>query len=548
MGKDLLNPLASAKRTGVIFKWKLVLPVLALILGLVLFVPRNAARTLAERTRRELKAQGFKVDLDEFHLETSNRNSAFDALSRIGGGFRSILPNNDFDLLRPLTPTSALVLWKQDPLWSENSTDNWARIRIELERCGPDLDAARTEILSGPLRFGSTSSSGPGLSFPHLPGIRFAASALAAQTLLDLHDHRPGQSWTNLLALTRLVSQWQPEPVATACLIRFRCVSVAQRTLWQALQSQEWTDVELRTLQSEWGAPRFFAALPDAIAFARADLIASCAAVRSAPPPPGPTFRQLTSDLLTSLDRAWDHYTAGMRHSRYRSEGSYQDEVAIMICLRQREIDLRNAINSSSWLEMRAHPGITNPAKFVNDPQSELFPTVETRMMTFPSLRASIVLINRAAEAEARRRLALCALALKRYRLARGEYPPALDQLVPEFQEQSALDFMNGQPLHYQRLENDTFVLYSVGLNCLDDHAQMLMDTSLRGPNAPEDPDLVWPAAATRQEVRAAFEAQQKRWEAVSAAGYPVLSAEGRASIPATNRSYLLSPISRPTR
>src|SRR5262245_41862023 len=141
MGKDLLNRQPPAKYAGTIFRWKLVLPVLALILGLLLFIPRNAARTLAERTRRELKAQGFKVDLDEFHLETSDRRSAFDALSRIGGGFRSILPNNDFDLLRPVTPTSAPVLWKQDPLWSENSTDNWGKIRIELERCGPDLEA-----------------------------------------------------------------------------------------------------------------------------------------------------------------------------------------------------------------------------------------------------------------------------------------------------------------------------------------------------------------------------------------------------------------------
>lgn len=59
--------------------------------------------------------------------------------------------------------------------------------------------------------------------------------------------------------------------------------------------------------------------------------------------------------------------------------------------------------------------------------------------------------------------------ALERFRLAHGNYPEALDNLVPQFIEKLPHDIIGGGPLHYHRTENDGFLLYSVGWNGVDD-------------------------------------------------------------------------------
>jgi hypothetical protein len=61
------------------------------------------------------------------------------------------------------------------------------------------------------------------------------------------------------------------------------------------------------------------------------------------------------------------------------------------------------------------------------------------------------------------------AIALERYRLARGEYPESLDALAPQFIAKVPHDVIGGQPLHYRRTDDGQFVLYSVGWNERDD-------------------------------------------------------------------------------
>ena len=78
-------------------------------------------------------------------------------------------------------------------------------------------------------------------------------------------------------------------------------------------------------------------------------------------------------------------------------------------------------------------------------------------------------LLGLAAEAEARRRILIAAIALKRYRGRHGGYPKALQELVPELLQSPPIDFMDGKPLRYQLTDDGHFVLYSVGLDCVDD-------------------------------------------------------------------------------
>lgn len=113
------------------------------------------------------------------------------------------------------------------------------------------------------------------------------------------------------------------------------------------------------------------------------------------------------------------------------------------------------------------------------------------------SLSDRIVLLT--AEAEVEQQMAVTAIAIQRYRLRMGHVPPDLQALVPDFLPSVPRDCMDGKPLRYRRNPDDTFILYSVGENGIDDGGNPDLE-----PNAPapksfgfwKGRDAVWPTAA----------------------------------------------------
>jgi type II secretory pathway pseudopilin PulG len=199
---------------------------------------------------------------------------------------------------------------------------------------------------------------------------------------------------------------------------------------------------------------------------------------------------------------------SGIRDSRYRHHGIYEDEKAVLLYFRERERETSQAISVRSWSEMRTLPGITNAPPFRGAPGSPVTTHLNSRPTGFGLFRQGYGLMRRAAEAEAMRRLAVTALALERYRLRQGSYPKTLDGLVPDFLPTAPIDFMDGKPLRYHTTDDNRFTLYSIGLDCIDDGGQMTRiesqsSGSSRGIGRREGPDLVWPRPATREEMLA---------------------------------------------
>lgn len=64
--------------------------------------------------------------------------------------------------------------------------------------------------------------------------------------------------------------------------------------------------------------------------------------------------------------------------------------------------------------------------------------------------------------------LVVTAIALERYRLEHGGYPPGLGALVPGYMDVMPMDAIDEQPLRY-RGERDVYTLWSIGLNGVDD-------------------------------------------------------------------------------
>jgi hypothetical protein len=105
------------------------------------------------------------------------------------------------------------------------------------------------------------------------------------------------------------------------------------------------------------------------------------------------------------------------------------------------------------------------PGKILEDPENS--EAVDSFFMPDYSKALQIFSYNQNLANEAR-----IACALERYHLASGEYPETLDALAPQFMETIPHDIIGGQPLHYRRINDGKFLLYSIGWNQADDGGQ----------------------------------------------------------------------------
>lgn len=473
-------------------------------------IPSTRARRQADRTRQTLRALGFKLDLKEFALSSSpDQRSRADTLLHAGHLCSGIVPMGLLDLLPPTATNAGIVLHAQDKFPAGAAIDWWPTLAASMDAAGLTLDETCATIASGRFRFEPSTGSGGEFVILYLTDLRSLAVTLAARTILELHRSNHDAAFTNLLALTRLATQWDVEPVEQAHYFRFFLVDMAQRSLWQSLHSPGWTDAELLLLKNEWQQPEFFSGLPEAIACTRAVVLEQQARETLQPTGPPLSTRQILSEFFNSPAGAWNQIHGRIADSRFRNYGVYEEESQAMLFYRDREVELRNAIQAGSWSQMRALAGITNIPGFNQGTGAKAGIRFAPRGFGY---RQGQTLPRRAAESEAARRLAVTAIALERFRLARGNYPRSLDELVPAFLAKVPLDFMDGRPLRYRPQPNTDFVLYSTGLDCLDDGGMMFRTEPQSGqygagffgrPGRREGPDMLWPRAASTAETEA---------------------------------------------
>lgn len=72
-------------------------------------------------------------------------------------------------------------------------------------------------------------------------------------------------------------------------------------------------------------------------------------------------------------------------------------------------------------------------------------------------------------EVQTRLEAALASLALAEFHRNHGHYPESLGALVPTLLHHEPIDYADGNPLRYRRIESNGYVLYSIGANGTDD-------------------------------------------------------------------------------
>ncbi len=519
----------------------LALAVVAGIGALLLLRQGRTERLAVDQVRRELRQQGFKIDLAEFDFSTTpelrarahvltNADPNNAMVQKPNYPWRSFLVLNELDLLTPVGSNAVLVVWSQatmppsSPLVAFRGPDEdvqhedvWIDVSQALGQRREELDAVCAATLSGPIRFELDPRRGRAMQLRHLAILRNLSQTLGVRSVLDLHDQKPDIAWSSLMACVRLTTAWTTEPVETSQMVRCNDALVAYGATWQALQFQGWRDDQLAALQHEWESAEFIRDLPEIQAFARASNVNICQHEREQPIrsslPWGYLIRNPTAGL-NFLRGLW-------RQLDYRQHGTYEDERMLMVYHRDREVEWKRAVEAPTWQAMRELPGVTNQPAFQTKHPSSLQSLINMGAMNSRLQSQGKSLLALAAETETRRRLAVTAIALERYRLRHGAYPRTLAELAPAFLKTAPLDFMDGQPLRYRATEENHFVLYSVGLNCVDDDGKANRPAlpsqtfRSRAMNAfATESDLAWPRAATSGEAAAQLNEQKKLREA----------------------------------
>ena len=366
--------------------------------------------------------------------------------------------------------------------------------------------------MAGPIQFQPKIRGD--ILLPYVAEYRRLAPTLSVRAVLAMHEHDNAAVFTNLFALSRMVIGWTPEPADVCHLVRFACVTSAEQAIWESMQTDCWSEAQLLALQREWESVRFFESLPTTAELTCTSMVRLCRTARRERYSEkiggwGPVFRGIFSSPGDGFRHLWSALQGYRQHASYRDQGSYEDEKALMIYFRDRHEELKRATACSTWKEMQPLPGVTNLVPFRGANQSRITSIMNLKQvgMSFQTQRGGV--LARAAEAETRRRLIVTAIALERFAIQHKAYPPSLRDLVPAFLPAITMDFMDGQELRYQRGEDGRYVLYSVGLDGVDNGGQMVASERL-GDRFPMrraaasgrfNTDMVWPRSATAEEV-----------------------------------------------
>jgi hypothetical protein len=490
---------------------------LALVVGGFIYAlipprPDTSGQKLFAETRQSLRQQGFKTDLSDFDFSTPPEMRARENILKATASNRSGPPMPEQqNLMEIVGANSAIVVWKQNSLKrmyraapDEGEELTWNDFRDALAENHLQVDAACEAVLSNPIAFNLDASRGNAMLLPHLALLKNLTQKLISRVVLALHDGDESAAFTNLLAATRLVTAWEIEPSEISHLIRFGNVKIVFAATWQALQTNNWPDDQLARLQAEWESVNFFTNLPEIVAFQRASRTAAYDYDRNEILHPTMPFNEFLHETWLNPLGAWHQLQSQWRNRAYLRGGKYDEEKDLMLFYRDREIERRNAVQATAWMQMRRFPGVTNEIHFQSKYNSRVQAIENLHRMGLTFQRRGASFLGRTAEAEAERRILITALALERYHAKHGSYPQTLAGLAPEFLKTVPADFMDGQPLRYRLVDDGHFLLYSIGLDCLDDGGKVLEREDrmselrqFRATGVAPKEDIVWPLPAT---------------------------------------------------
>ena len=497
---------------------KVFLVFLALVAAAVLYGVwlHYRLKGTVESYRRELVARGEKVTIAELTplLPTNGPNGAGPLLSAAA---RFSARGYDYHLapatMRYITNGRARVAWSQEELIDSNGTNLWPGVAKALEARGPQLAVIRLELEKPVLWVALDYQQGFLLRLPHLAYFKAAAQWLSASAVLNLHEGNSDSAAEDLRTLTRLVRNYGDEPLLISQLVSLAMRQIALGTIWEALHARDLSEETLAEIQSDWETMNGFRQLDASFCMERAmvsqllsQLRVSYAEAQSTVTSAGAGTPAVSilQEAVELGEKVWENPKEAASLIRQSFIGylpwkwwwSYQLELEAWQVWQAFTDTVRETSAQDNWSS-----AIKSMTQTYAPVESESAKAGHWGSVFTEISRTARDSLTKFAGFETQRRLLVTAIAIRRYELLHGKPPETLGDLVPQQLSAIQMDPMDGKPLRYRPNPDGTFVLYSVGLDGVDDGG----DTG--DGEKPErlwwrKRDAVWPQPATPEQVR----------------------------------------------
>lgn len=491
------------------------LGVVLLVLWVMLLTSSIHSKSALDQYKDQLRAAGEKLNIDELlppPVEPEkNGASLFDDASRYMGPYAvGVLGTNEPPAMRMVAPGKAMIGWQQSEivafLTSGFITNSWDDIERELQGEATALDLLRQAAECPQLDFGFDYKQGFITIPPYLIKMKEAALLLSPASVDALHRGDSFEAITNVHTLVSLVNGWN-EPVLIFQLVRNAMLQMAVPVQWELLQATNLTDEQLAFLQRDWTKAEFVKSMDKALEMERAWESMTFQQLRTSNSPSAIFSGYPFATSSGGGSGGWfdDLKQAAKRKTSdtlWRISWSYSDELAalkgdevLIEATRQAETNgyFRDALSERDRKLIAL--GLSYPS--TNWLRNEL----DDDLLALADVKSVSHSLDRLLSMEAARRMTITAIALKRYQLRHGSWPPDLSALVPEFLPEIPRDPVDGKPLRYRPNPDGTFLLYSVGSDGKDGGGDV-------SPLSPRPiywlraPDWVWPQPATAAEIQ----------------------------------------------
>ena len=320
------------------------------------------------------------------------------------------------------------------------------------------------------------------IHLPHLAPLKGCVQVLELRSLAELQDGHPDKALEDVQLAFQLADKVRAEPLLITHLVRAAMVQLMLQPIWEGLAAHKWSDAQLTALDAELVKLDFIEAWRLSM---RGELGAQAdemKLLRRRPeklkeleilrdPSGNPIDLGVPRGALVHLIPAGWFY-----QNQHRCTRVMEDYYIPMVDANQGTF--------SPDLARRGEAAVRTESKTASP-----FNRFERLLLAWLSTGAS-----KFAYGQASVNLACTAIALERYRLARGAFPKSLDALAPQFIAKVPHDAIGGQPLKFRREADGSFVLYSIGWNEKDDDGEATFNPD--GTVDLQNGDWVWRSAA----------------------------------------------------
>ena len=445
-----------------------ILIIVSAVFAVVILVPiihHYQLRAATEAFISELKAKGEAMDLAQVVPQPlpPEKNSAllfWKAVALLATN-EDVLSTNPPPGMRGVAPGKAMVGWSQPGIRDSRATNSWEEVRDALARNGEALKLLNQMTNNSVFDFNLQYSQRFEIRITNLVSEKRVVQRLSASALCHLHLGDAVSAAKDIRAMLVLVNGTGDERTVISQLVRIALAQITVAATWEFLQSTNMTDESLVALQADWSQLEFIKALQHALPVEREGALTTFEEWRDSN-----SELQHYFDLQKNVHEAMgvpdeenlilDKMKTRAKIFIWRYWWSYPDELRYLKGYEVLASTARNVETNGSYETALGRQNAALDQLGISR-LNDSFDSIFSGHPDFHSMMSESIVtlgrvVNKILRVEAAKKIAVTAIALKRYQLKHGNYPTTLDLLAPEFVSAAPLDPVDGQPPGHGRL------------------------------------------------------------------------------------------------